>query len=145
MSTNSAAQFSVEDDGSLSETPTQSKQKCTRGLPCSKTVCLVCSGPATNNHIRNLTHDLVGSNQLSRTNTPTKPTASTDHWITNLSDAFKEAILDHDIDKIKHLNSLHVKIANKSTNHFQYNCTELKKLFATSIQITAALYTPPPF
>ena len=48
MSPNSASLFSVEDDGSLSETPTSSQQKYTRGLPCSKSDCLVCNGPVSN-------------------------------------------------------------------------------------------------
>ena len=147
MSTNSATQFSVEDDESLSETPIPSQQKSTRGSPCSKSHCLVCNGPVTNNCVHNLTVDLEESNLHSRSN---KPTAPTDHWITDLSDAFKDTILDHDIEEMKHLNIYYLKLINESSDLHQYNLTELKKLSATAIQIIAAYnqttnpVTPPP-
>ena len=103
--------FSVEENGSLSETPIPSQQKCTRRSPCSKSDCLVCNKPVTNHHVRNLTGDLEDSNPHSRSN---KPTAPTDHWISNLTDAFKDAIMDHDIDEMVLLNIHYLKMANKA-------------------------------
>ena len=148
MSTNSTTLFSVEDDGSLLETPISSQQKCTRGSPCSKSDCLVCNGPVTNNHVRNLTEDLEDFNLHSR---PKKHTAPADHWISNLTDAFKVAIMDHDITDMKRLGLLYKKAHQDSTDHFRFNHAELNKTSITASQIIAAynqtpdpVQTPPP-
>ena len=150
MSTNSAPLFSVEDDGTLTETPTPSQQKCTRGSPCSKADCLFCNGPVSNHHVRNLTEDLENSIPTSRSN---KPTAPADHWISDLTDAFKDAIMDHDIKEMVHLNIHYLKMVNKAPDLTRYNRTELKKLSNTAEQTVAAYNqiqtpiqtpTPPP-
>ena len=135
MSTNSATLFSIEDDGSLSETPIPSQQKCARGSPCSKFDCLVCNGPVSNHHVCNLTGDLEDSIPPSRSN---KPTAPADHWINDLTDAFKDAIMDHDINEMVHLNIHYLKMVNKAPDLTRYNRTELKKLSNTAEQIIAA-------
>ena len=121
MSTNSATLFSVEDDGSLSETPIPSQQKCTRGSPCSKSDCLVCNGPVSNHHVRNLTGDLEDSSPHSKSNKPTAPAA---HWINNLTDAFKDAFMNHDVDELMLLNAHYLKIANEAPDLTLYNRTE---------------------
>ena len=148
MSTNSATLFSVEDNGSLSETPIPSQQKCKRGSPCFKSDCLVCNGPVSNHHVRSLTGDLEDSIPTSRSN---KPTAPADHWFTDLTDAFKDAIMDHDIKEMGHLNIHYLKMVNKAPDLTRYNLTELKKLSNTAEQTTAAynkiqtpVQTPPP-
>ena len=88
MSTDSANQFSMEDDGSVTETPPQSMQKCTRDSPCSKSDCPSCAGPVNNGHNRNLTDNLEV--------TPVKLTIPPNHWIIKTTKAFKEAIQDQD-------------------------------------------------
>ena len=149
MSTNSAPLFSVEDDGTLTETPTPSQQKCTRGSPCSKADCLFCNGPVSNHHVRNLTEDLENSIPTSRSN---KPTAPADHWITNLTDDFIDAIMDQDIAEMVNLNKRYSKMVDEAPDYTQYNRTELKKLSNTATQTIAAynqiqapIQTPPPF
>ena len=143
MSTNSANMFSVTDDGRLTETP-----KCTRTSPCSKADCLFCNGPASNHHVRDLTEDLENSIPTSRSN---KPTVPADHWISNLTDAFKDAIMDHDIEEMIHLNIHYLKMVNEAPDLTRYNHTELKKLSNTAKQTVAAykqvqapIQPPPP-
>ena len=143
MSTNSATQFTVGDDGSLSETPIQAIKKCTRGSPCSRPDCLTCNGPVTNNHLRDLTNYLEGSNEISRTTTLTKITTPLDHWITTLTSAFKEAILDQDIKEMRGLNQSFSKVTGESLDHLKYNRTEFKKLSFTAMQIVNAYYQDP--
>ena len=120
---------------SLSETPIPSQQKCTRGSPCSKSDCLVCKGPVSNHHVRNLTGDLENSIPPSRSN---KPTAPADHWITNLINAFKDAIMDHDIKEMVHLNIHYLEMVNEAPDFTRYSSTELKKLSITAEQTIAA-------
>ena len=88
MSTNSANQFSMEDDGSVTETPPQSMQKCTRGSPCYKSDCPSCTGPITNSHARDLADNLEVM--------PVKHNIPPNHWIIKLPKYFKEAIQDQD-------------------------------------------------
>ena len=92
MSTDSANQFSMEDDGSVTETPPHSMQKCTRGSPCSRSDCPSCTGPANNGHVRNLTNDLEV--------TPVKFTIPPNHWIIDIIKSIKEAIQDQDIAEL---------------------------------------------
>ena len=135
MSTNSATLFSVEDDGSLLETPIPSQQKCTRGSPCSKSDCLVCNGPVSNHHVCNLTGDLEDSSPHSKSNKPTTPAA---HWINNLTDAFKEPFIDHDVDELMLLNTHYFKMANEKL------FSTAKQTVADYNQIQAPIQTPPP-
>ena len=114
MSINSATQFTIRDDGSLAEMPTHANQKSMRGSPCSKPDCLTCRGPVTNNPVRDLTNDLEGFNEISRTMTPTKITAPVDHWITAMTEAFKEAILDQDIFEMRGLHQSYSQAIGES-------------------------------
>ena len=94
MSTNSAYQFSVADDGSVTESPPQSTQKCTRGSPCSRLDCISCTGP-NNSHVHDLTDDLEV--------TPTTPTIPPNHWIIKMTKAFKTAIQTQYLTELKML------------------------------------------
>ena len=51
--------------------------------------------------------------------------------------------MDHDIDEMNHLNINYLKMVNKDSDLTRYNRTELKKLSATAIQITAAYNQTP--
>ena len=95
MSTDSANQFSVEDDGCVTETPPQFTQKCLRGSPCSQSDCPKCTGPANNGHIRDLTDNLEV--------TLLKPTIPPNHWIIGIINSFKEAIQDQDTAELEML------------------------------------------
>ena len=77
MSTNSINQFSVADDGRVTDSPPQSTKKCTRTTPCSQSDCNSCAEPANNSHIRDLANDLEAS-QI-------KPTIPPNHWIINIT------------------------------------------------------------
>ena len=67
-----------------------------------------------------------------------KPTAPADHWISNLIDNFKVAIMDQDIEEMKNLNIFYLKMANVAPDFTRYNRTELKKLSNTAQQTIAA-------
>ena len=95
MSTNSINQFSVEDNGSVTESPPQSTKKCTRTTPCSRPDCNGCTGTANNSHIRDLTDDLEV--------TTTTPTIPPYHWIIGIINSFKEAIQDQDTAELEML------------------------------------------
>ena len=143
MSTNSDTMFSVTDDGRLTETP-----RCTRTSPCSKADCLFCNGPASNHHVRDLTEDLENSIPTSRSN---RAIAPTDHWITYLTEDFRDAIMDHDIAEMVNLNKRYSKMVNEATDFNNYDRTELKKLSNTASQTVAnhnqiqtPIPTPPP-
>ena len=97
MSTNSANQFSVADDGSVAESPPQSTQKCTRG---SRLDCISCTGP-NNGHIRDLTDDLEI--------TPVKVTTPLNHWITRMIKVFEEAIQEQDPTELEMAQALYKK------------------------------------
>ena len=125
MSTNSDTMFSVTDDGRLTETP-----RCTRTSPCSKSDYLFCNRPVSNHHVHNPTEDLGNSAPISRSN---KPTAPTDHWISRLTDAFKDAIMDHDIRKMVTLDHYYLIMTIKDPDSIhRYNRTELEKLSNTA-------------
>ena len=128
MSTDSTTLFSMEDDGRVSETPIPSQKKCTRGSLCSQSDCLVCNRPISNHHIHNLTGDLEDSNLNSRSN---KPNAPADHWISNLIDDFKEAIMDQDIEEMKKLDIYYWKMS-KAPDFVLYNRTKLKQISKTA-------------
>ena len=110
MSTNSDTMFSVTDDGRLTETP-----RCTRTSPCSKADCPFCNRPVYKYCVRNLFDDLEESNLCSRSN---KPTAPTDHWINWQTNAFKDAILDPDMEYLEYL-----------TDHYQLVTTTYQDFF----------------
>ena len=93
MSINFASQFSMEDNESVTESPPQSMQKCTRDSPLSRPDCISCTGPANNSHVRNLTDDLEV--------TPVKVTIPPNHWIITITKAFKDAIQDRDATELK--------------------------------------------
>ena len=95
MSTNSANQSSMEEDRSVTETPPQSMQKCTRGSPCSKSDCPSCTGPVNNGHVHNLTNNLEVM--------PVKFTIPPNHWIIMITKSFKEAIQDQDLPELEML------------------------------------------
>ena len=120
MSTNSANQFSVADDGSVMESPPQSTQKCTRGSPCSRPDCISCTEPTNNGHVRNLIEDLEV--------TPVKVTIPLNHWIIYLIEPFKEAIQDQDITELKMLTERYERNINAlSIDELYYDFTEIKK------------------
>ena len=131
MSRNSATLFSVEDDGSLSKTPIPSQQKC-----------LVCNGPVSNHHVRNLTRDLEDSIPLSRSNKSTAPAAP---WINNLTDTFKDAIMDHDVNEMMLLNTHYLKMADEAPDLTLYTLVNTaKQTIAPYNQIQTPVQTPPP-
>ena len=92
-------------------------------------------GPVSNHHVRNLTEDLENSVPTSRSNKSTTPAG---HWITNLINDSKIAIMDHDIKEMGHLNIHYLKMVNKAPDLTRYHLTELKKLSNTAEQTTAA-------
>ena len=135
MSTNTANQFSMEDDGSVTETPPQSMQKCTRGSPCSRPDCISCTGPVNNGHVCNLADNLEV--------TPVKPTTPPDHWIIILTKSFKEAIQNQYPDELEMLID-HYKQSIKalSINELNYDRTEIKKLNHNALKLLVNLSKP---
>ena len=120
MSTNSDNRFSMEDGGSVMESPPQSMQKCTRGSPCSRPDCISCTEPTNNGHVRNLIEDLEV--------TPVKVTIPLNHWIIYLIEPFKEAIQDQDITELKMLTKRYERNINAlSIDELYYDFTEIKK------------------
>ena len=130
MSTNSANQLSMEDNGSVTETPPQSMQKCTRGSPCSRPDCISCKGPVNNGHVCILTDDLEV--------TPVKPTTPPDHWIIKLTTSFKEAIQNQYPNELEMLVDRYKQsIEALSINELNYNRTNIKNLTTTPL-----IYSP---
>ena len=66
-----------------------------------------------------------------------QPTGPSNHWITDLTEAFKETILDHDINKMKHFNQLYSKVTGESPDFFKYDHTELIELVEIATKRTA--------
>ena len=146
MSTNSINQFSVEDDGSVTESPPQSTKKCTRTTPCSQPDCNGCPGTASIGHVRDISDDLEA--------TTTTTTIPPNHWIIKLTKAFKTAIQEQDHDELEMLIE-RCKLYTKtlSNNEFDYDRTEIRQLNRNAVQILASIPTipiqlptpPPPF
>ena len=119
MSTNSTNQFSVEDDGSVTESPPQSTKKCTRNNPCLKSDCNSCAEPEINTHVRNLSNDMEGA-QI-------KPTIPPNHWIIDITNAFKEAIQDQDPIELKMVRDLYQRHMDAVTaEDTRYDRKEIK-------------------
>ena len=145
MSTDSTNQFSMEDDGSVTETPPQSMQKCTRGSQCSKLDCPSCTGPVTNGHVRDLTGDLEV--------TPVKLNTPPNHWSIDITEAFKEAIQEQDIGELEIIKNIYLRSMDESTEEdLKYNRNEIKQLYrkvrkilATHSQTPIPQPPPPPF
>ena len=144
MSTDSANQFSLEDDGSITETPPQSIQKCTRGSPCSRPDCLSCTGPTNNGHVRDFTEDLEV--------TLVKHTSPPNHWIIRMIKVFEEAIQDQDPNELKMAQALYQKQLDAVTfDELDYDRTEVKqlnrdakKLLTTLLDTPIQIPNPPP-
>ena len=120
MSTNSDNRFSMEDGGSVMESPPQSMQKCTRGSPCSRPDCISCTEPTNNSHVPNLIDDLEV--------TPAQPTIPLNRWIIRITKALKEAIQDQDPAELKMLINCYERNINAlSDEELNYDCTEIKK------------------
>ena len=121
MSTNSINQFSVEDDGSVTESPPQSTKKCTRTTPCSQPDCNGCSVTASNGHIRDLSDNLEV--------TTTTPTTPPNHWIIRMIKVFEEAIQDQDPTELKMAQTLYKKQLDAITlDDHDYDQTVVKQL-----------------
>ena len=136
MSTNSINQFSVADDGRVTNSPPQSTKKCTRTTPCSQQDCNSCTEPVNDSHVRDLANDLEDS-QI-------KPTIPPNHWITKLTKALKETIQDQDPVELKMLiNRYERKIDALSDDDFDYDRTEIKQLHRDAMQILASIPTIP--
>ena len=136
MSTNSINQFSVADDGRVTESPPQSTKKCTRSTPCSQPDCNGCTGPANNSHVRDLTDDLEVK--------PTKPTIPPNHWIIDIISSFKEAIQDQDTTELKMLTERYQqRIMTLSDVEMKYDCTVVKQLNRDATKLLATLLTIP--
>ena len=135
MSTDSVNQFSMEDDGSVMETPPQSMQKCLRGSPCSRPDCPKCTGPANNSHVRDFTDNLEVS--------LIKPTIPLNHWIIDIINSFKDAIQDQDIAELAMLTERYQqKIRTLSDLEIKHDRTEIKQLNRDATQLLANLSKP---
>ena len=139
MSTNSTNQFSVEDDGSVTESPPQSTKKCTRTTPCSQPDCNGCSGTASIGHIRDLPDDLEV--------TTTTPTIPPNRWIIRMTKVFKVAIQEQDIFELEFITERYERDINAHLiDELNYDFTEIKKLNQDAAQLLANLSKPtPPF
>ena len=136
MSTNSANKISLEDDGSVTETPPQSMQKCTRGSPCSRPDCISCTGPVNNSHVLDLTDDLEV--------TPVKPTSLPDHWIIILTKSFKEAIQNQYPDELEMLIDRYKQNIKALTNNkLSYDRTKISRLNHDATKLLATLLATP--
>ena len=140
MSTNSTNQFSVEDDGSVTESPPQSTKKCTRNNPCLKSDCNSCAEPEINSHIRDLSNDMEGAR--------IKPTIPPNHWIIDITNAFKEAIQDQDPIELKMVRDLYQRHMNAVTAEdtrydTRYDRTEIKQINRNPNELLATFSTTP--
>ena len=145
MSTDSINQFSVEDNGSVTESPPQSTKKCTRTTPCSQPNCDGCARTTTSGHFRDLNDDLEV--------TTTTPTIPPNHWIIDIINSFKEAIQDQDTAELAMLTERYQqKIRTLSDVEIKYDRTEIKQLNGEATKLLASILiipiqmppTPPP-
>ena len=90
--------------------------------------CLTCNRIGTTHHVHNLNLALEDSSQSSGIPTLTKPTAPPDHWISTLT----KAVLDNDMDEMKHLNQLYSKVTGESPDYLMYDRSEIKKIILHS-------------
>ena len=145
MSTNSINQFSVEDDGSVTESPPKSTKKCTRTTPCSQTDCGGCPGTASIGHVRDISDAL----ETMTTSTTIPP----NHWIIKLTKAFKVAIQNQDHDELEHLTErCKQRTKTLSDDELDYDRTEIMQLNRDANELLATFFTtpiqlppPPPF
>ena len=136
MSTNSDTMFSVTDDGRLTETP-----RCTRTSPCSEADCLVCNGPASDHHVRNLNND------LETTPTPkksSKPLAPPNHILSLLTEEFKQVLIDEQEEDIKALLTQYDLFGITSPDFLKFDRTELMKLVQTARELHKGRVAPQP-
>ena len=121
MSTYSANQFNWKTMEVFPEhlhTPIKSAQG---GSPCSRSDCPSCTGPATNSHVRDLTDDLEVK--------LVKLTAPPNHWIINITKAFKEAIQNQDTNELEIVKDLYQWHLDAVTiEDLVYDRTEIKQL-----------------
>ena len=142
MSTNSINQFSVEDDGSVTESPPTSTKKCTRTTPCSQPNCGGpdcggCPGTASIGHVRDISDAL----ETMTTSTTIPP----NHWIIKLTKAFKVAIQNQDHDELEHLNERY-KQRTKTLSDDEidvYDRTEIMQLNRDANELLATFSTTP--
>ena len=136
MSTNSDNRFSMEDGGSVMESPPQSMQKCTRGSPCSRPDCISCTEPTNNSHVRNLTDDL----EVMRA----QPTIPLNHWIIKVTKAFKTAIQTQYLAELKMLINRYERNINAlSDDELDYDRTEIQQLNHDAMKLLATLLAKP--
>ena len=136
MSTNSINQFSVADDGRVTDSPPQSTKKCTRTTPCSQSDCNSCAEPAINSHIRDLSNDMEGAR--------IKPTIPPNHWIIDITNAFKEAIQDQDPIELKMVRDLYQRHMDAVTaEDTRYDRKEIKQLNHNATKLLASIPTIP--
>ena len=87
------------------ETPEQETPRtCTGQTPCTKPTCYTCSSPSDGNHVRNLTTALNMTTSIASVNPC--PAPPTNHWISELTRSFQDAILIDDVRDLNHLNSI---------------------------------------
>ena len=134
MSTNSDTMFSVTDDGRLTETP-----RCTRTSPCSEADCLVCNGPASDHHVRNLNNDLETTPTPKK---PSKPLAPPNHILSLLTEEFKQVLIDEQEEDIKALLTQYYLFEKTCPDFFKYDRTEINKLIHDARQLLANLSKP---
>ena len=88
------------------ETPQQeTHQTCTRKTPCTKPICYTCSSPSNGNHVQNLTTALNMITSTAIVNS--HPAPPTNHWISELTRSFQDAILIYHVRDLKHLNAFY--------------------------------------
>ena len=113
-------------------TPIKSAQG---GSPCSRSDCPSCTGPATNSHVRDLTYDLEV--------TPVKLTTPPNHWIINITKAFKEAIQNQDTDELEIVKDLYQRHLDAVTiEDLVYDRTEIKQLNSDAMKFLANFSKP---
>ena len=134
MSTNSDTMFSVTDDGRLTETP-----RCTRTSPCSEADCLVCNGPASDHHVRNLNSDLETTPIPKKSS---KPLAPPNHIFSTLTEEFKQALIDEQAEYVDALLTQYDLFGKTCPDFFKYDRTELNKLIHDARQLLANISKP---
>ena len=88
------------------ETPQQETPRtCTRQTPCTKPTCNTCMSPSDGNHVRNLTNPLNTTTSTASVNT--RPAPPTNHWISELTRSFQDAILINNVRDLNHLNAIY--------------------------------------
>ena len=136
MSTNSDTMFSVTDDGRLTETP-----RCTRMSPCSEADCLVCNGPASDHHVRNLNSDLETTPIPKKS---PKPLAPPNHILSTLTEEFKQALIDEQAEDVDILLTQYDLFGKTCPDVLTFDRTELVKLVRTARELHKGRVAPQP-